>query len=60
MKKINSETLEAVTHTHTHTHKHFTEKEQLNSSDYALLKIGEFILSYKKIENIEKIEMLCI
>ena len=36
------------------------EKEQLNSSDYALLKIGEFILSYKKIENIEKIEMLCI
>ena len=54
MKKINSETLEAV------THKYFTEKEQLNSSDYALLKIGEFILSYKKIENIEKIEMLCI
>ena len=56
MKKISSETLEAVTY----THKYFTEKEQLNSSDYALLKIGEFILSYKKIENIEEIEMLCI
>ena len=47
MKKINSETLG-------------TEKEQLNSIVNALLKIGEFILSYKKIENIEKIEMLCI
>ena len=55
---INPETLEAVTHTH--THKHFTEKEQLNSSVDALLGLGEFILSYKKIENIEKIEMLCI
>ena len=54
MKEINSETLGAV------THKHFTEKEELNSSVSALLKIGEFILTYKKIEKREKIEMLCI
>ena len=42
MKEINLETLEAVTHTHTHTHYTFSE---INSK--ALLKIGEFLSSYK-------------
>lgn len=54
MKRRNFETLEAV------THKHFTEKEQLNSSNYALLELGEFLLTYKKINRIEKMEMLYI
>ena len=48
----NSEPLEAV------THKHFTEKKQLNISVCALLELGEFLLSCKKIKNIEKMEML--
>ena len=42
MKEINLETVEAVTHTHTHTHYTFSE---INSK--ALLKIGEFLSSYK-------------
>ena len=49
---ISSESIEAVTHTH------FTEKKQLNSSVCALLELGEFLLSCKKIKNIEKMEML--
>ena len=44
MKEINLETVEAVTHTHTHTHTHYTFSE-INSK--ALLKIGEFLSSYK-------------
>ena len=56
MKRRNFETLEAVIH----THKHFTEKEQLNSSNYALLELEEFLLTYKKIKRIEKMEMLYI
>lgn len=54
---INPETLEAVTHTHTHTST-LQKKQQLNSSVCALLELGEFLLSYKKIKNIEKMEML--
>ena len=42
MEETNLETVEAVTHTHTHTHYTFSE---INSK--ALLKIGEFLSSYK-------------
>ena len=44
MEETNLETVEAVTHTHTHTHYTFSEIK-INSN--ALLKIGEFLSSYK-------------
>ena len=52
MEKENLEAPETV------THKHFKENKQVNKNNFALLELGEFLLSCEKFNSIGKMEML--
>ena len=40
-------------------HKHFSENRRVNKNNFALLELGELLLSCEKFNSIEKMEMLC-